>query len=153
MTDHYEDLEIGETYETGSYTVTEEEIITFAEQFDPQPFHTDEEAAKESMFGELVASGLHTLCLSVRLFITDIIDGDDGIANMGGLGMDDLRWHEPVRPSDTLRVRISVLEKTPSSSRSDRGYVDFRRIVINEADEEVMSIVSHNIVRRADAAD
>lgn len=153
MTDHYEDLEIGETYETGSYTVTKEEIITFAEQFDPQPFHTDEEAAKESMFGELVASGLHTLCLSVRLFITDIIDGDDGIANMGGLGMDDLRWHEPVRPGDTLRVRVSVLEKTPSSSRSDRGYVDFRRIVTNEADEEVMSIVSHNIVRRADAAD
>ena len=153
MTDHYEDLEVGETYETGSYTVSKEEIIEFAEQFDPQPFHTDEEAAKESMFGELVASGLHTLCLSVRLFITDIVDGDDGIANMGGLGMDDLRWHEPVRPGDTLRVRVEVLEKTPSSSRSDRGYVDFRRSVVNGAGEEVMSIVSHNIVRRAEAGD
>lgn len=151
--DHYEDLEVGETYETGSYTVTKEEIIDFAEQFDPQPFHLDEEAAQNSMFGELVASGLHTLCLSVRLFITDIVDGGDGIANMGGLGMDDLRWHEPVRPGDTLRVRVEILEKTPSSSRSDRGYVDFRRTVVNEADEEVMSIVSHNIVRRADADD
>lgn len=152
MTDHYEDLEVGETYETGSYTVTKEEITGFAEQFDPQPFHLDEEAAQESMFGELVASGLHTLCLSVRLFVTDIVDGEDGIANMGGLGMDDLRWHEPVRPGDTLRVRVEILEKTPSS-RLDRGYVDFRRSVIDDADEEVMSIVSHNIVRRADAAD
>lgn len=151
--DYYENLEVGETYETKSYTVTKEEIIDFAEQFDPQPFHLDEEAAQESMFGELVASGLHTLCLSVRLFITDIVDGGDGIANMGGLGMDDLRWHEPVRPGDTLCVRVEILEKTPSSSRSDRGYVDFRRTVVNEADEEVMSIISHNIVRRADADD
>ena len=153
MMQYYEDLTVGDTFETGGYTITKEEIIEFAERFDPQPFHLDEEAAKESMFGELVASGLHTLCLSVRLFITDIVDGEDGIANMGGLGMDDLRWHEPVRPGETLRVRVEVVEKTPSSSRSDRGYVDFRRSVVNDADEEVMSIVSHNIVRRADAAD
>lgn len=80
---YFENLEIGDTFEAGEYTVTKEEIVEFAEQFDPQPFHTDEEAARDSMFGELIASGLHTLCLSVRLFITGIIRGDDGIANRG----------------------------------------------------------------------
>lgn len=153
MTRYYEDLAVGDTYETGGYTVTKDEIVDFAAQFDPQPFHLDEEAAEESMFGELVASGLHTLCLSVRLFVTDIVNGEVGIANMGGLGMDDLRWHEPVRPGDTLRVRAEVVEKNPSTSRSDRGYVEFRRSVVTDADEEVMSIRSSNIVRRADAAD
>ncbi|WP_254525626.1 MaoC family dehydratase [Natrinema caseinilyticum] len=152
MTKYYEDLEVGDTFETSGYTVTKAEIIDFAEQFDPQPFHVDEEAARDSMFGELVASGLHTLCLSVRLFVTEIVDGEVDIANMGGLGMDDLRWHEPVRPGDTLRVRVEVVDKTPSSSRSDRGYVDFRRSVVTDSDEEVLSILSHNIVRRADAA-
>ncbi|WP_440763282.1 MaoC family dehydratase [Natronorubrum sp. DTA7] len=150
MTRYYEDLAVGDVYETGSYTVTKEEIVDFAEQFDPQPFHLDEEAAEESMFGELVASGLHTLCLSVRLFVTDFVQGEEGVANMGGLGMDDLRWHEPVRPGDTLRVRAEVLETTPSESRSDRGYVDFGRTVHVDG-TEVMSITSHNIVRRASA--
>ena len=153
MPRHYEDLEVGEVFESDGYTVTKEEIITFAEQFDPQPFHVDEEAAQDSMFGGLVASGLHTLCLSVRLFILEVVRGEDGVANMGGIGMDNLRWHEPVRPGDTLRVRAEVIEKSPSESRSDRGYVDFRRSVFNDEDEKVMSIVSHNIVKRADTAD
>ncbi|MDS0474500.1 MaoC family dehydratase [Natrinema sp. 1APR25-10V2] len=151
MTQYYEDLAVGDTFETGGYTITKDEIVEFAEQFDPQPFHIDEEAAKESMFGELVASGLHTLCLSVRLFVTEIVNGEVDLANMGGLGMDDLRWHQPVRPGDTLRVRAEVLEKTPSTSRSDRGYVEFQRTVFTDGDDEVMSIRSHNIVRRADA--
>ena len=150
MTRYYEDLTVGDTYETGGYTVSKEEIVEFAEQFDPQPFHVDEAAAEESMFGELVASGLHTLCLSVRLFVTDFVQGEEGVANMGGLGMDDLRWHEPVRPGDTLRVRAEVVEKTPSESRSDRGYVEFHRTVHVDG-AEVMSITSHNIVRRAEA--
>ncbi len=153
MTLYFEDLELGATYEVGSYTVTKQEIITFAEQFDPQPFHIDEEAAKESMFGELVASGLHTLCLSVRLFVTEFVNRDDGLANMGGIGMDDLRWHEPVTPGDTLTLRISVIEKTPSSSRSDRGYVEFDRRVFTDVGDEVLSIRSHNIVRRRNPGD
>ncbi|MGM0590620.1 MAG: MaoC family dehydratase [Halobacteriota archaeon] len=148
MTRYYEDLTIGATYDVGSYTLTKSEIITFAEQFDPQPFHVDEEAAKESMFGELVASGLHTLCLSVRLFVTEFVTPDEGIANMGGLGMDDLRWHRPVKPGDTLRLRIEVADKRLSESHSDRGYVDFERTVFNDDDEQVLSIRSHNIVRR-----
>lgn len=150
MTRYFEDLTVGDVYETSDYTVTKAEIITFAEQFDPQPFHTDEEAAQDSMFGGLVASGLHTLCLSTRLSIMDVFQGEEGIANMGGAGMDELRWHEPVRPGDTLRVQVEVETKTPSESRSDRGYVDFRRRVVNDSDEEVMSSVAHNIVARAD---
>jgi acyl dehydratase len=143
---YFEDITVGEHYETGEYTVTKEEIISFAEQFDPQPFHIDEAAAEESIFGGLVASGLHTLCLSVRLFITDFVNTENGLANMGGLGMDDLRWHEPVRPNDTLHVEVEVADKTPSESHDDRGYVEFTRRVYT--DQEVMSIRSHNIVER-----
>ncbi len=150
VTRYYEDLTVGDVFETGGYTVTKEEIVEFAEQFDPQPFHVDEEAAAESMFGELVASGLHTLCLSVRLFVTDVVQGENGVANMGGLGMDDLRWHEPVRPGETLRVRVEVLEKNPSESRSDRGYVTFGRSVVVD-DATVLSITSSNVIRRRDA--
>lgn len=154
MPRYFEDLEVGATYEVGDYTVEKGEIVEFAEQFDPQPFHVDEEAARESMFGELVASGLHTLCLSVRLFVTQfVLPEEDGLANMGGLGMDDLRWHRPVYPGDTLRLRIEVADTTPSDSHDDRGYVDFDRSVFNDDGEEVLSIRSHNIVRRRDAAE
>lgn len=146
---YFEDLTVGDRYEAGEYTIEKDEIITFAEQFDPQPFHIDEEAAKDSMFGELVASGLHTLCLSVRLFITEFVNAENGLENMGGIGMDDLRWHEPVRPGDTLRIELEVAEKTPSESRDDRGYVEFERRTYT--DQHVMSIRSYNIVRRRDA--
>lgn len=147
MTRYYEDLQSEEVFETDGYTVTKAEIVDFATQFDPQPFHIDEEAAQESMFGELVASGLHTLCISVRLFVQDFIKGE-GVANMGGLGMDNLRWHEPVYPGDTLHVEIELLDKSPSESRSDRGYVDFERTVYSDTQGKVMSITSHNIIER-----
>ena len=146
MTLYFEDLSIGDRHEVGGYTVSKDEIIEFAEQFDPQPFHVDEAAAEDSVFGELVASGLHTLCLSVRLFVTQFVNPEDGLANMGGLGMDDLRWHEPVYPGDTLRVGIEVVETTPSESRDDRGYVEFERHV--HTDTEVMTVRSYNIVRK-----
>lgn len=147
MTYYFEDLAVGDAFTVGSYTVTKDEIIEFAGQFDPQPFHLDEEAAKDSMFGELVASGLHTLCLSVRLFVTEFVGGED-VANMGGLGMDDLRWHRPVTPGDTLTLHIEVLDTSPSTSRADRGYVDFERAVHTD-NERVLSLVSHNIVGRS----
>jgi len=150
MTLYYEDLAVGETYEVGPYTVSEDEIVEFARQFDPQPFHVDAEAAKDSMFGELVASGLHTLCLSVRLFVTEFIQAND-VANIGGLGMDDLRWHEPLRPGDELRTRVDVESKRLSESRDDRGYVDFHRTVTVEG-TTIMTYVTTNILRRRSAA-
>jgi acyl dehydratase len=149
MSLYFEDLAVGDRYEAGAYTIEKDEIVSFAEQFDPQPFHTDEEAAKDSLFGELVASGLHTLCLSVRLFVTEFVAPEDGLENMAGLGMDDLRWHEPVRPGETLDIEIEVAEKTPSESHADRGYVEFERSTYT--DEKVLSMRSHNVVRRRDA--
>ena len=146
---YFEDLTTGTRYEAGEYTIEKDEIIDFAEQFDPQPFHTDPEAAKDSMFGELVASGLHTLCLSVRLFVTEFVQAENGLANMGGLGMDDLRWHEPVRPGETLSIEIEAVEKTPSESHDDRGYVEFERRTHTET--KVLTVRSHNIVRRREA--
>lgn len=148
MTRYYDDLKVGDTYDVGSYTLPKSEIIEFALQFDPQPFHTDEEAAKNSVFGELVASGLHTLCLSVRLFITEFVNKNEGVANMGGLGMDGIQWNHPVKPNDTLRLRIHVADKSPSESRSDRGYVDFDRTVFNDSDEAVLEFTSYNIIQQ-----
>jgi acyl dehydratase len=147
MTIYYEDLEVGDIYETGGYTLTKDEITEFAEQFDPQPFHVNEEAAQESMFGGLIASGLHTLCLTVRLYTMEFFQGEEDVALMGGSGMDSLRFHEPVYPGDTIRVQIGIGEKTPSESRPDRGYVDFRIATFTD-DTEVMSVVAHGIVRR-----
>lgn len=149
MSLYFEDLTVGDHHEFGEYTIEKDEIVSFAEQFDPQPFHVDEELAKDSMFGELVASGLHTLCLSVRLFVTEFVNPEDGLENMGGIGMDDLRWHEPVRPGETLSIELEIVEKTPSESRDDRGYVEFERRTYT--DQKVMSIRSYNIVRRRNA--
>ena len=152
MSRYYEDLAVGDTYECGSQTVTKPEIVDFAEQFDPQPFHTDEAAAAESMFGRLVASGLHTLCLSTRLAVTNFYRGEPPLANEGGLGRDALRWHEPVYPGDTLGLELEVVGREPSDGRADRGYVDFRRS-LSTPEAEVLSVVTHVIVRRSGAGE
>lgn len=145
---YYDDLAIGDTTRVGPISIDESSIIEFAQSYDPQPFHVDPEAARTSMFGELVASGLHTLCLSVRLFVTEFVDGSGGLDNMGGIGMDNLRWHEPVRPGDELFLDIEVIGLRPSQSRSDRGYVDFERTVSTADGTTVLSFVSHNVVGR-----
>lgn len=146
MNTYYEDLSVGESHDVGDYTVTEEEIIEFARKFDPQPFHVDPEAAKESIFDGLIASGLHTLCLATRLTNTGFWHD---VANMGGRGMDDIRWHHPVRPDDTISVTVEVEDKSPSDD-PDRGYVDFGRSVYNQHGDEVMSFISYTIIRRRD---
>ncbi|MFB6309976.1 MAG: MaoC/PaaZ C-terminal domain-containing protein [Salinirussus sp.] len=151
MAIYFEDLEPGQTWRVGGETVTQSEIIAFAEQYDPQPFHVDPAAAAESMFGELVASGLHTMCLAGRQFIVEFVQGME-FKNMGGLGMDDLRWHEPLRPGDTLELEIEVRDTEPSESHTDRGYAHFdRRAVVG--DTPVMTFISHNVVERRTEAD
>ncbi|MDG5758979.1 MaoC family dehydratase [Natronococcus sp. A-GB1] len=147
---YFEDVEVGETHEFGEYEVTEEEVVEFAEQYDPQPFHVDREAAADSMFGELVASGWHTAAMSMRLLV-DGPEGEEERAAMGSPGVEELRWHQPVKPGDTLSVRTEVLEKRPSESREDRGYVTSRLETYNEDDELVMSWVADTIYRRRDA--
>ncbi|MFU8869839.1 MaoC family dehydratase [Natronococcus sp.] len=144
---YFEDIEVGETREFGEYEVSEDEVVEFAEQYDPQPFHVDREVAEESMFGELVASGWHTAAMSMRMLVEGPEDEDDW-ASMGSPGVDELRWHQPVKPGDTLSVRTEVLEKRPSDSRDDRGYVKSRLETYNGDDELVMSWVGNTIFER-----
>jgi acyl dehydratase len=146
---YYEDLAVGDVFECGEYTITEAEIVEFASEFDPQPYHTDPEAASDTFFGELVASGAHTFSLTVRMTVTNFLDD---LENMGGWGMDELRYHQPVRPGDTLSFEIEVVEKSTSDSHPERGTVDFERRVSDEDGEDVLSVVSHNLVRRRDPA-
>lgn len=106
---YYEDFEIGDTFEFGTHTLTREEIVEFAEQYDPQPFHIDERAAQDSVFGGLIASGWHTAAVCMKLFVDGLIQD---IASGGGRGVDDLRWHKPVHPGDELSIQTKLIEKT-----------------------------------------
>lgn len=134
-TEFYEDLSIGDTREFGSYTVEKDEIVSFAEQYDPQPFHVDETAAEQSMFGGLIASGWHTAAMTMRMIVENIIR-DSSAA--GAVGIDNLRWKQPVRPDDTLSVTTEILEKEPWDD--DLGLVRSGTSVYNQDDTEVMSM-------------
>ena len=140
MPEHYfEDFEPGQVFELGSRTVTEAEIVDFAERWDPQPFHVDPKAAAGSVFGGLIASGWHTGAMWMRLYVDAMLDG---AASMGSPGIEELRWLAPVRPGDTLRGRLTVLEATPSERRPDRGTVRIRGEMVNQDDVVVMSMTS-----------
>lgn len=132
---YFEDFEPGQLHETRGYTVTREEIISFAEKFDPQPFHLDEAAGKATHFGGLVASGWHTAGIAHRLFVEAMRD----TAGLGSPGVDELRWKEPVRPGDTLTLHTRVLEATPSRSRAERGSVKWQFELKNQHGRVVMS--------------
>ena len=135
----FEDVEVGETTRFGRYEVTREEIIEYARQFDPQPFHLDEEAARASMFGGLIASGWHTGAMFIRMVCDGMVPT---AATSGSMGFDDLRWLKPVRPGDVLSVDSVVREKIESRSRPDRGTVKIESRVSNQRGEVVMSLVS-----------
>jgi len=117
---YFEDFTPGQVIELGRYTITRDEIIAFAKQFDPQPFHLDEEAAKKTIFGGLLASGWHTAAISMRLLYDGVVKDT---VSLGSPGVDELRWVKPVRPGDTLSARLTVLECVPSRSKLDRGVV------------------------------
>jgi acyl dehydratase len=136
---YFEDVAIGEVRETGTMAVERDEIIDFATSFDPQPFHIDEAAAKQSIFGGLIASGWHTAAMTMRL-IVDSFTGKS--STTGSPGFDDLRWIKPVRPGDRIRVRSICIEKIPSKSRPTLGVCKFKTEVLNQHDETVMSLVS-----------
>jgi acyl dehydratase len=145
----FEDFEVGKTQEAGSRTVTREEILEFAKKFDPQPFHVDEEAAKRSQFGGLIASGWHTASLCHGILVEEFLGEDSG--SMGSPGVDELRWLKPVRPGDTLTVRTEVLEVTPSRSKPG-GLVKLRYVMWNQDGEDVMTMIGHGFFRRRAAA-
>lgn len=143
---YFDDLSVGDTFETGGVTLTESAIIDFALTHDPQPFHLDKVAATQSVFGGIVASGFQTIALTFRLFRdTGVVTG----TNMGGHGMDEVRWRAPVFAGDTLHARVTVEELTPSRSKPDRGTVRFRYRTYNQNDVEVLSLsIDHVIARR-----
>jgi acyl dehydratase len=133
---YFEDFRIGEVLPLGSRGVSEAEIITFARQFDPQPFHTDPEAAKRSVFGGLVASGWHTASLYMRLLCDAFIS--TVAHSMGSPGVDRIEWLKPVRPGDTLTGRLTILDLIPSESRPDRGTIKSLGEMLNQQGEVVM---------------
>lgn len=132
---YFEDIEAGDVHEFGSHTVTKAEIVDFAEQFDPQPFHLDEDAAADSIFGGLVASGWHTASLCMRLLVDGYMSE---AASAGARGIRDLRWKQPVRPGDTLTCRLEVLETEPDAGNPDVGNVVTRLTGIVDGETEVI---------------
>ena len=135
-------------FTTPGVTLTEAEIIDFAWRYDPQPFHLDVNAAAESPYGGLIASGFQTLALCFRLFIQSGVFAESSI---GSPGIDELRWLAPVRPGDTLHGEIEVLEVKPSSSKPDRGIARLLYVAVNQHGETVLSfIVMHMLKRRPD---
>ncbi len=145
----FDDFTVGAVEEFGQYTVSRDEIIAFGRQFDPQPFHTDEELARQHAFGGLVASGWHTAGMCMRMAVEHYLGAGSG--SLGSPGVDELRWHKPVRPGDTLTMRTQILEVTPSRSKPDRGVVRSRYELYNQRRELVMSLIAIGMFSRRPA--
>lgn len=142
---YWEDFYPGQVREIGGYSLSEEEIIEFAGKYDPQPFHTDGEKAKQTFFGGLIASGWQTASLCMRMICDQYLLE---AASMGSPGVDELRWVKPVRPGDTLRLKSTVLETRASTSRPDMGTVRSRSEVYNQHGELVMHMSGVGMFRR-----
>ena len=141
---YFEDFKTGDRFRSPGMTITESQIIDFAMKFDSQPFHTDVEAAKGSIFGGLVASGIHTMALTFRLLLMSGILAN----NLGSPGFDEVRWLRPVKPGDTLTAEAEVLETSASAKRPDRGTVRFRYSSRNHRNEEVFNCIGIQILKR-----
>ena len=142
---YFEDYAVGQKFGSGTVTVTADRIRSFAREFDPQPFHTDEEAARHTFFGGLVASGWHTAAMTMRLFVESDITPEGGSIGAGG---SDLTWPRPVRPGDVLRIESEVIELRPSKSRPDIGVMKVKLTTYNQANEPVQIATPHMIVPR-----
>lgn len=138
---YFEDYVPGLTVDCGRFTLSEAEIIAFAKEYDPQPFHVDPVAAAEGPVGGLIASGWHTTSKTMRLLVDKFISGETGL---GAAGIDEIRWPRPVRPGDTLHVRATVLEARRSRSKPDRGVVQSMTEITNAAGEIVMTMKATN---------
>ena len=141
---HFEDYVPGTVYEFGDVTVEEADIVEFGRRYDPQPFHTDPEAAKQTPFGGLIASGWQTAGFMMRLYVQHYLSP---VTSLGSPGIDELRWPKPVRPGDVLSVRATVLEATRSRSKPDRGLVRTHVEVLNQHGDVVFSMKAMNLLR------
>ena len=133
---YFEDFAPGQVLELGSRTISRESMLAFAREFDPQPFHVDEEAARRSIYGGLLASGWHTCSLWMRILCDGLLTDT---ASLGSPGIDELRWLKPVRPGDTLSVRMTVLEAIASRSKPDRGLIRSLTEMRNQHGEVVLT--------------
>ena len=142
----FDDYETGERFTFGSTTIDETEIIEFGRKFDPQPFHIDPEAARETVYGRLIASGWHTGSIIMRMLGAYLL----GPSSMGSPGLDELRWLAPVYPGDSLTLVVEVLEIRPSRSKPDRGIIKMAHELVNQHGTTVVrSVANMMIARRA----
>ena len=142
---YFEDFEIGRPIDLGSCLVSEEEIVRFAEQFDPQPFHVDPDAAAQSIYGGIIASGWHTCSLMMRQVVKGVF-GD--AAGLGSPGIDEIRWIKPLRGGDTLHVVMTALEARPSGSKPDRGVIKMLWEASNQHGDAVATVRSLGMFQR-----
>jgi len=140
---YLEDFAIGQTFRSGRLKIDRERIKTFGAEFDPQPFHIDEEAARDTIFGGLAASGWHTAAITMRLLVESDLKPAGGIV---GAGFDEFRWPRPVRPGDELRIESEILEVRPSKSRPNQGLIKVRTTTLNQNDEAVQVIIGSLVV-------
>jgi acyl dehydratase len=145
---YFEDFPAGAVFAAGAITVSADEIIEFARKYDPQPMHTDPEAAARGQFAGLIASGWHTAAMMMRLFADNFLSPQSSAASPG---LDELRWLKPVRPGDVLSLRVVVLEARPSHSRPDQGVVRSSIEVLNQRGEVVMSLKPISLMHRRPA--
>jgi len=140
---YFEDYVAGNKYRLGEAEVHEQEIIEFARRYDPQPMHTDPEAAARGIYGGLIASGWHTGALMMRLLVEKFLPGQ---ASVGSPGIDRLRWLRPVRPGDVLSVTTTVLEARRSASRPEMGLIRTETVVANQREEQVLTVEAVNFI-------
>jgi acyl dehydratase len=143
-TRHFDDFKAGDRFQSDQIEVTEQRIIEFAKEFDPQKFHIDPAGAEQTLFKGLIASGWHTASISMRLFVQTLNFAEGAI----GLGVDELRWPVPVRPGDVLCVETEIVEIRPSRSNPDRGIVRIRNVTTNQRGEIVQTMFASALVPR-----
>jgi acyl dehydratase len=142
---YWEDFAVGQVRDLGTISPTREEIITFASQFDPQPFHLDDEAAKASVFGGLCASGWHTCSMAMRLMVTNFLHET---SSLGSPGLENIQWRKPVFPGDVLRLQSTVLEVKPMSKRDDVGMTRNHWEMFNQNGDKVLNMEGWGMFRR-----
>lgn len=142
---YLEDFAVGQIFRTGSLRIDREQIKAFAAEFDPQPFHVDEAAARDTLFRGLAASGWHTAALSMRLLVGSEFKPAGGII---GAGIDEMRWPKPVRPGDELRVESEIIEVRQSRSRPEQGWIKVRTTTLNQNGEDVQVFTGNLLVPR-----
>ncbi len=145
MTFYWEDFKVGDTAPLGERIVDKDEVIAFATAYDPQPFHIDQKAARESMYGGLIASGWHTVAMVMRMMVDSYLNQS---ASLGSPGVENVRWLRPVRPGDTIRAQRRVLDTRASASKPTMGIVKTLWEVFNQRGELVMTMEGHGMFQR-----